>query len=396
MASYDQATAVIEASLFAAGSAVSVETLMKVSKKTKAEVKSIVRLLTDGYDERGSGIEIVDLGDRYVMQIRPDFADRVRSVAPKELTASQLKTLSVIAYHQPIMQSEIVETRGSGAYDHIRELHERGFIAIKPQGRTKIITTTKVFADYFGIGSTDVSEIRRKMVEIIRAEGGQSELDRWNSRKRIAVSPLYESLMKMCGISDYQVVNPYAPTDSDVEVLRNTDILVMTKGYSKRLNDHLDSLESVSEDGDEDRPGPEFAILEMSSTTFDDLIADIRLLKEALGPGFRLVGKTAKADETVADIEELKQIYRDKALSVSVKARPATDMAARLLNDLGIAVSMDGVVVAPDYGTSSDGKEIGGDVLIPTHKTQSGNLLKRVCDKYDAVITGLKKEAKKK
>ena len=227
---YDNTTADIEASLFAAGSAVTLEMLMKVTKKTKAEVISSVRLLAAEYDERGSGIEIVDLGERYVMQIRPSFADRIRSVAPKELTSSQLKTLSIIAYHQPITQSEVVDARGSGAYDHIRDLHERGFIAVRPQGRTKVITTTKVFSDYFGIGSTDVSEIRRKMVAIIKAEGGQTELDRWNARKRIAVSPLYESLMKMCGITDYEVVNPYDPSDQDIEVLRRTDILIMTKG----------------------------------------------------------------------------------------------------------------------------------------------------------------------
>ncbi|MBO4302700.1 SMC-Scp complex subunit ScpB [Methanosarcinaceae archaeon] len=419
---YDNTTADIEASLFAAGSAVTLEMLMKVTKKTKAEVISSVRLLAAEYDERGSGIEIVDLGERYVMQIRPSFADRIRSVAPKELTSSQLKTLSIIAYHQPITQSEVVDARGSGAYDHIRDLHERGFIAVRPQGRTKVITTTKVFSDYFGIGSTDVSEIRRKMVAIIKAEGGQTELDRWNARKRIAVSPLYESLMKMCGITDYEVVNPYDPSDQDIEVLRRTDILIMTKGYSDRLNRILDSVsgraghedagaygdESDLQDISDDDPdeadendadsgnGFEFEILEMASTTFDDLIDDIRLLKETLGNNFSRIGKVEKADESVADLEELRRIYREKAVTIAVKAMPATEMAAKLLNDLGVVISVDGVIVAPDYGTSSDGKEIKGQVLIPSHKTQNGTLIKRVCGKYDAVISGLKKAEKKK
>jgi len=51
------------------------------------------------------------------------------------------------------------------------------------------------------------------------------------------------------------------------------------------------------------------------------------------------------------------------------------------------------VNIAPDYGTSSEGKEIDGeaDILVPTHKNAEMDVIKRLCQRYDAVIEGLKK-----
>lgn len=57
--------------------------------------------MTEIYSSRGSGIEILDLGERYVMQVKPEYSELMREVAPKELSAPKLRTLSMIAYHQP-------------------------------------------------------------------------------------------------------------------------------------------------------------------------------------------------------------------------------------------------------------------------------------------------------
>ena len=377
MTDENTAKQIIEAALFAAGSAVTAETLMKISGLSKKEVMRLAADLKKEYEDRSSGIEIADLSGRFVMQIKPEYAEKVKDVAPKELTSPQLKTLSIIAYHQPITKAEVVEMRGSNAYDHINELYERGFIDMKPHGRTKMMTTTRLFAEYFGIGSTDSAEVRNKMVEIFRAQGGQSEISRFGFQKRLAVTPMYESLMRMCGITNYKVVNPYSPAEEDLKILEDTDILILAKGYA-------------------DRPAaltPPYGgrILEMSSTTFGDLIDDIRLIEKELGEDFNRLGKQSKKEENITDLKELQEIYRNKALMVKTKASPATEMSAKLLGELGIGLAVDGIIVSPDYGTTSQGKKVKkGEVTFPTHKSQSGNLIKRVCEKYDAVISGLK------
>lgn len=386
MTQYDEATAIVEAALFASGDTVSIEDLMKVSGIGKNKIKEIVEFLSNDYAKKGSGIEIVDLNGRYVMQIKSDFANKVKDLAPKELTSSQLKTLAVIAYHQPIAQSTVVEMRGGSAYEQIKELEERKFIHAKPSGRTKILKTTSVFSDYFGIGSTDTEEIRNTMAKILRAQGEQSDFGQWSRKQNISVTPLYESVLKMCGISEYEVVNPYEPDVEDLEILKDTDILILSKGYENKINEILD----IHDSSDENNKTYEFMIIEMSATTFSDLENNIKLIQTELGNDFKLYGKKDRLEENLRDIKELEQLYREKALLITKKAYPVTEMAARILNDLNIAISMDGISVAPDYKESSKGEKITGEILIPTHKNQKGNLIKRVCEKYDAVIDGLK------
>ncbi|WNY23287.1 Segregation and condensation protein B [Methanimicrococcus hongohii] len=377
MTEENTAKQIIEAALFAAGSTVTVETLMKISGLSKKEITRLVTELREDYAARGSGIEIADLAGRFVMQIKPEFAEKVKDVAPKELTSPQLKTLSIIAYHQPITKAEVVEMRGGNAYEHINELHERGLIDLKPHGRTKMMTTTKLFAEYFGIASNDSADVRNKMVEIYRAQGGQSDISSFGFRKRLAVTEMYESVMRMCGITNYKVVNPYQPSENDLKILEETDILIMAKGYADKLQDL--------------NPPYGGTVLEMSSTTFSDLIEDIRMIEKELGEDFTRFGKLSKKEENLNDLKELLEIYRNKALMVKSKASPATEMSAKLLGELGIGLAVDGIVVSPDYGTSSGGKKVKkGEVTFPTHKNQSGNLIKRVCEKYDAVIGGLR------
>ncbi len=357
----------IEASFFAAGRALDIQTLAKIIDKPKKQVDPIVQSLIKEYKERECGIEIIDLGDRYVMQVKPQYTDLVRPLAPKEVGAPMLRTLSMIAYHQPVIQSELVDMRGNAAYDHIRELKERGFITAVPNGRTKLLQTTPMFADYFELESNDPESIKKKIVDLSQQQSGQSGLDRWLGRKIVAVTPMYESLMEMCGIDEYKVINAYDPTEEEIDKLADVYKMVISKGYAERVSKYYDG-----------------EIIEVGSTTFNDLIDAIQALEGAYD-------KT-KAEDCIQRLEELKERYASKALVISKRVQPATDMVARIINDLRVGVSANGVLIAPDYETSSEGVEVGkdADILVPTHRKLKGDLIERVCQKYDAIIDGLK------
>lgn len=357
----------IEAALFAAGSALDVATLSKLVGKQKKKVAPIIEQLISEYESRESGIEILDLGDRYVMQVKAEYAELVRPLAPKELSAPMLRTLSMIAYHQPLVQSELIDMRGNSAYDHIRELKERGLVEAAPHGRTKILSTTPLFADYFGLESNDPELVKKKIVELSRVQSGQSGLNKWLGRKFVGVTPMYESLMDMCGIRDYKVINAYEPTEEELEELEDVYKLVISRGYTEKVSKHYDG-----------------EIIEVGSTTFDDIIEAMRSLEN--------VSDSEKVQSNIETVKDLKDRYFSKALVFSKKVQPATDMVARIVSDLRLGVSADGIIIAPDYGMSGEGVNVseGADITVPTHRSLEGDLIERVCAKYDAILDGMK------
>ena len=134
--------AVVEAALFAAGRPLSIGEIAEVTDLPIRTVRTLAEGLVRDYSERGGGIEVREFEDRFVMQVRSSVADRVSKVGPKELEAPLLRTLAIIAYNQPIAQSELARLRGNKSYGHVKELEDLGLIQAEKEGRTKIITTT--------------------------------------------------------------------------------------------------------------------------------------------------------------------------------------------------------------------------------------------------------------
>ncbi|VVB86069.1 Segregation and condensation protein B [uncultured archaeon] len=355
---------IIEAALFVSGEPLDVDQLRNLVKGKN--VRSLVQELINEYNGRSSPLEIKEIEGRYVMQVKPEYADRVRSIAPKELRSPVLRTLAMIAYHQPLTVADLVDRRGAAAYDHVRELEESGLVSAAPQGRTRLLQTTPRFAEYFNLESSDPEAIRRKIIELAREQ--KMGLDKWLGKQGIGVTPMYESLMGLCGISEYEVVNPYTPTEEEHDRIQELGVLVLSKGYEKKVSEYFNGR-----------------IIEISSTTFEELVNSINILAE--------YGSKMKVKESIEKIAELKEDYIEKTFSITVKVAPQTDMVSRMVNELRLGIASDGVKIAPDYGTSGEGKEIGGgaDILIPTHKNAEVDVVKRICQRYDAVIEGLKK-----
>jgi segregation and condensation protein B len=84
-----------------------------------------------------------------------------------------LKTLSYIAYRQPISQKRVIDVRGQHAYGHIKLLKEMGLIAAERNGRSMSLRTTDYFADYFGLTqdtATMKKELKRIFGEALKEE----------------------------------------------------------------------------------------------------------------------------------------------------------------------------------------------------------------------------------
>jgi segregation and condensation protein B len=146
--------ALIEAALYVTGKPLDLKTLGSVvGFRSEDKVRELGRVLKEKYGSDGSALEVLELSDgRFVMQLKPQYVSDVKRLATRQLlTPGPMKTLSFIAYRQPITQSYVAKVRGNLAYSHVKQLREIGLIAEERLGRTKILRTTPNFADYFNL-----------------------------------------------------------------------------------------------------------------------------------------------------------------------------------------------------------------------------------------------------
>ena len=124
---------------------------------------SLEELMLD-YLMRATSLEIVQIQDKFSLQIKPEYTPNVKKFATGGLIPDRhLKTLTIIALKQPILKSKLVKIRGSGAYEHVKFLLDRGFINAIKKGRSYELMTTENFADTFGL-SRDVSTLKKQMI----------------------------------------------------------------------------------------------------------------------------------------------------------------------------------------------------------------------------------------
>ena len=170
-----EAVARIEAALYSAGRPLRMEEIVRASgTESRTRTAEILAALTKRIRSNFKALEIAVLPDgTYVFQLKPEYVDVVRRYASKPiLPKATLKTLSYIAYMQPISSKQLVETRGTGVYSHLKELRQLDFVRNQNVGRLKIYTTTEKFQKYFGIqGDTD--SLREKLFKRVRRVSGQ-------------------------------------------------------------------------------------------------------------------------------------------------------------------------------------------------------------------------------
>ncbi len=155
----------IEAALYSAGRPLNVDELIKASgTNSKEKTMRIVNDLIKKTKSTFKAIEITQLEDStYVFQLKPEYTPLIRKFAQHPLVpTAALKTLSYIAYEQPVTSKRLVQIRGSQVYSHIKELEQLQFIEHENLGRLKVYRTTKKFQDYFGI--TDLNSMKSKLV----------------------------------------------------------------------------------------------------------------------------------------------------------------------------------------------------------------------------------------
>ena len=143
----------IEAILYLKGQPTSIADIAECAQSSREQVQeALIELMTD-YAHRESALEIVETPTGYSLQLRACCQGLLENLVPAELGTGTLRTLAAIALKNPLLQSDLINLRGSSAYQQVNELVELGFIRKRRQeeGRSYWLEVTDKFHQYFEI-----------------------------------------------------------------------------------------------------------------------------------------------------------------------------------------------------------------------------------------------------
>ena len=154
---------ICEAILFAAGEPVETERLSFVTETDPDEVRDALRALADLYAFERRGIRILRLEDSWQMSSQNDLAPWVAKALetrkPPRLSASQLETLTIIAYYQPTTKAFVEKLRGVDSAYSVAALLNKKLIEengrLDAPGRPILYRTTPDFLRTFGLESLE-------------------------------------------------------------------------------------------------------------------------------------------------------------------------------------------------------------------------------------------------
>jgi len=160
----------IEAILFAAGERIDIGRLAMTLEVDQQEIIEAANALADELAFNRRGIRILRLEDGYQMVSSGEMADYITKALetrkPPKLSASQLETLTIIAYYQPATKAMVEQIRGVDSAYSITALLNKKLIEdagrLNVPGRPIQYRTTPDFLRTFALNSLeDLPEIEK-------------------------------------------------------------------------------------------------------------------------------------------------------------------------------------------------------------------------------------------
>jgi len=153
--------ALLESLLFVASGPVSTSRLGTALDISPANVRSLLRDLTETYQDRGLRLQWV--GQSVQLTSAPEASEVVERFLGLEVTTrlspAALEVLAIIAYMQPITRPSIDQIRGVNSDGALRTLLGKGLIEeqgrMDTPGRPILYGTTPEFLQHFGLSLID-------------------------------------------------------------------------------------------------------------------------------------------------------------------------------------------------------------------------------------------------
>ena len=158
-----QLESTLEAVLFAAGDAVSIDRLCEALELPRETVLEAAHELSSRYDFEQRGLMLRRIADKLQLCSRPMYAEAVRRVTETRknasLSSAALEVLTIIAYRQPVTRAFIDQLRGVDSGGTLSSLAEKQMIEeagrLEVPGRPILYRTTEHFLQAFALESLD-------------------------------------------------------------------------------------------------------------------------------------------------------------------------------------------------------------------------------------------------
>lgn len=154
---------IIEALLFTWGDPLEGSDISSVLEIPKKEVEEIMEELIDEFNYNMRGLQIIKIKNSYQIATRAEHYEWIKKLnkpqTEKNLSNAALETLSIIAYKQPVIKSDIEAIRGVKCDTAIYTLLDKNMIEEKGRlervGRPILYGTTEDFLKAFGLENLD-------------------------------------------------------------------------------------------------------------------------------------------------------------------------------------------------------------------------------------------------
>ncbi len=157
----------IEALIFCSEQSISLEEIaasLKISFDWDVEDEEILKAieeLKEKYVSEDFSFELLEISEGFQFLTKKQYHAAVSALiqhkAKKKLSVSQMETLAIIAYRQPVSKGEVEHIRGVSCDYAVQKLLEKELIEISGKsdgpGRPVLYVTSTSFMDYFGIKS---------------------------------------------------------------------------------------------------------------------------------------------------------------------------------------------------------------------------------------------------
>ena len=153
----------LEAVLFAAGDAVSLDRLCAALETPREDILAAARALEALYALENRGLMLRRIEDRLQLCSRPMYAEAARRVTESRraatLSPAALEVLTIVAYRQPVTRAFIDQLRGVDSGGTLAGLAEKQLIEeagrLEVPGRPILYRTTGRFLQAFALESLD-------------------------------------------------------------------------------------------------------------------------------------------------------------------------------------------------------------------------------------------------